>query len=226
MDSPVLVSPVALANTVTAYATILSGVLCIVLTFVTRPQPYRWLFFYFCIILTGIPTVWYHGFGETFEAGVADVGAEYLLVWSLQFAVLGDYYSKRHRLLIAVVSAMVNVAVVLVMVTAALTRSKLFGMNPQGPSWTTVSNAVLVVDAALVVFLFFAKLSKMYPNSKPLLYLNVAIFVVGLLLAGPANSTVGFGILAYQATWHIVGAFGFVTLWIFNLVRFAAIKLT
>ena len=66
--------PWALANTVTAYATILSGVLALALTALTHPQPRRWLAVYAAIVITGIATVWYHGFGETFIAGLADGG--------------------------------------------------------------------------------------------------------------------------------------------------------
>ncbi len=73
-----------LANAVSAYATILSGIIPLLLCWLVSPQPRRWLFVYLCIFITGVPTVWMHGFGEQFPARVADIGTNLLLAWALQ----------------------------------------------------------------------------------------------------------------------------------------------
>ncbi len=225
MQSPTLIDPVSLTNTVTAYATILSGVLCIVLTLLTRPQPYRWLLFYLCIILTGIPTVWYHGFGETFAASVGETATQYLLLWTFQLAVLGDYYGRRNRYLISGASAAVNLLALAYKIIAGPASSRIFVLHLGGNNGYHITDAVIILDALLVAALFLMKLPKTYAHSKPLLYLNIAIFLTGFFLAIPANSLVDYRILAYRAIWHMVGAFGFVTLWIFNFIRFSAIKI-
>jgi len=225
MQNPASIDPVMLTNTVTAYATILSGVLCIVLTLLTRPQPSRWLLFYFCIILTGIPTVWYHGFGETFAASVGETATEYFLLWAFQVAVLGDYYGKRNRYIIAGASGAANALALLYKIVAGPVRSRVFVLHLGGNNGYHITEAVIILDALLVAALFVVKLPKTYAHSKPLLYLNIVIFLTGLFLAIPANSLVDYRILAYRAIWHLVGAFGFLTLWIFNFIRFSAIKI-
>ncbi len=60
-----VVENTVLANTVSAYATLLAGLVALALTALMGKQPRRWLFAYLCVFITGVPTVWYHGFGET-----------------------------------------------------------------------------------------------------------------------------------------------------------------
>lgn len=65
-----------LANAVTGLATVLAGVMALLLTWAAGPsdptqgklQPRRWMVVYAGIVVTGVPTVWYHGFGETLWA--------------------------------------------------------------------------------------------------------------------------------------------------------------
>ncbi len=46
------------------------------------------------------------------------------------------------------------------------------------------------------------------------------MFFLGMLLATASNSHVTAYILPWHATWHIIGAFAFVTLGVFNHKRF------
>ena len=41
-----------------------------------------------------------------------------------------------------------------------------------------------------------------------------------MFLATAANDVVTFYILPWHATWHVVVAFGFITMWAFNQMRF------
>ena len=107
------ISAADLANTITAFATILSGLVPLALTALTRRQPARWIWVYWAIVITGIATVWNHGFGEGFWAGVADGGTNLLLAWLLQVAVLRDYYSPAVRWRVTIVSGLVNSAVII-----------------------------------------------------------------------------------------------------------------
>lgn len=225
MQSITLIDPVSLSNTVTAYAAILVGVLCIVLTLVTRPQPYRWLFFYLCIVISGIPTVWYHGFGQTFAASVGETATQYLLLWAFQYAVLGDYYRRRRRYIVAAVSGVVNLAALLYKIFAGPRIANVLVVNLGQGNGYHITEVVIILDALLIALLFLANLPNTYEAAKPLLYMNLAIFLTGLFLAIPRTSLVDYRILAYRSIWHIVGALGFLTLWIFNFIRFSAIKI-
>ncbi len=214
--------PWALANTVTAFATVMSGLLCLALTAVTRPQPRHWLAVYVGLVVTGVATVWYHGYGETFIAGVFDGGTNLLLAWLLQIAILGDYYAWRTAWIIGGGSALVNLGVTAwkLIVGPAIARQDVLSFGAFGGFH--LNELVLITDAFLVVALFYFRRERIPASARPTLHLLTAVFVLGLLLATASNRQVDFGILAYHATWHLVAAFGFVVLWVFNLLRFAA----
>ena len=101
-------SPTDLANAVSAYATVLAGAIGLAFCWLVGSQPMRWRLVYLGVFITGLPTIWMHGFGEPFAGRVADIGTNLLLGWALQVAVLGDYYSARTRRTIAGASALVN----------------------------------------------------------------------------------------------------------------------
>ncbi len=58
-------------------------------------------------------------------------------------------------------------------------------------------------------------------TSRTLLWLVVAIFLCGLVLATARNDQIVYPFFSIRALWHLVSAFGFVALWAFNHVRFA-----
>ncbi len=214
--------PWALANTVTAFATVMSGLLCLALTAVTQPQPRRWLAVYAGVFVTGVPTVWYHGYGETFIAGVFDGGTNLLLAWLLQVAVLGDFYDRRTAWIVGGGSALVNVGVTIwkLLVGPTMARRDVLSFGAFGGFH--LNELVLIADALLVVALFYLRRARIPHPARPTLHLLTSVFVLGLLLATASNHQVDWGILAYHATWHLVAAFGFVVLWVFNLLRFAS----
>ena len=215
------ISGADLANAVTAFATILSGVLALLLTACTVKQPGRWVLVYIAIVITGIATVWFHGFGETYEAGLADGGTNLLLAWLLQVAVLWDFYPANTRRSITAISGIANL---LVIIWRAV----------YGPGFTSLNiisfgafggfhpmEVMLILDCIAIVGLFYARLARIPSRARPLLYLFTAFFFVGALLASASNQRVDLHILAYHALWHVVGAFGFIALWAFNYSRFA-----
>ena len=63
-----------IANTVTDFAMLLAGCLCVTLTRLVHPQPARWRLVYATVVITGIFTITLHGFGET----VTDFGPRWL----------------------------------------------------------------------------------------------------------------------------------------------------
>jgi hypothetical protein len=89
-----------------------------------------------------------------------------------------------------------------------------------GPDWVQLSWLLAGLWSFLAVGLLYARLPRIPPRARPLLYLLTGLFVIGALLATATNQRVDFQILAWHATWHIVGAFGFIVLWAFNHMRF------
>lgn len=209
-----------LANTATAFATILAGVIPLALTPLTRAQPQRWIIVYWGIVITGIATVWYHGYGEGFWAGLADGGTNLLLAWLLQVAILWDYYPKRMRLPIAISSAVLNMAVILWRALYGPEFSRFYIISFGAFGGFHPMELMLILDSLIVVALFFGSLSKIPSPAKPLLYLLTVVFFIGALLASASNQRIDLHIICYHALWHVVGAFGFIVLWAFNTERF------
>ena len=213
-----------LANAVSAYATILSGVIPLALCWLMSPQPRRWLFAYLCIFITGVPTVWNHGFGEPFAARVADIGTNLLLAWAIQLAVLGDYYSPRAQKIVSVISG--GIIVAFIVWTIALEPERRLAITFGQSGEFTWGELLLIANSIFAVTLFYLRRARIPKKARPLLYLTTTLFLIGLGLATQSNQRVDFVVLAYHATWHIVGAYGFIVLWAFNHVRFAQVSLT
>lgn len=211
-------TPADLANAVSAYATILSGIIPLILCWLVSPQPRRWLAAYSCIFITGVPTVWMHGFGEQFPARVADIGTNLFLAWALQFAVLGDFYSKRTQRIVTTITGVVIVAFIIQLIASGPERRLAITFGASGEF--TWGELLLIANSMLAVSLFYLRKSMIPARAIPLLYLLTILFLIGLGFATQSNHRVDFTVVAYHAIWHIVGAYGFIVLWVFNHLRF------
>jgi hypothetical protein len=217
--------PFALANAVTSFATLLAGVFTLVMALMTGRHSRSWLFAYLCIFITGIPTLGFHGFGEVPVASeawrVSDTGSNLLLAWALQVAVLGDFYSPRFRLRVALVSGVVNLAAILWMIYEGFQGSRIYSLPLGEFGGFHVGETVLIVDSWIVVGLLYSGRKAIPRCAMPLLHLTAVTFLVGLGLASASNEQIGALVISYHALWHIIGAFGFVALWVFNDIRFS-----
>ncbi len=209
-----------LANTVTAFATILSGLTTLAFCGLIAPQPWRWRMAYAAIFVTGIPTVWYHGFGETFWPGVADIGTNLLLAWTLQVAALWDNYAPKTRWVGAIASGLVNLFAIAGRISMGPGSARIFPVTFGEFGGFSVVELVLIVDSFLAIGLLYGKHQYIPARARPLLYVTTVFFLLGAVLASASNHRVDFSILAWHASWHVVGAFGFLFLWAFNHVRF------
>jgi hypothetical protein len=210
-----------LANAVTAFATILSGVIALLFTFLISRQPWRWIVVYIAIVITGIATVWYHGYGETHIAGLADGGTNLLLAWLLQVAVLWDYYPHKFRWITAVLSGVLNLIVIMWRAVSGPGFTSFYIISFGAFGGFHPMEVMLILDSVLVLVLMYANFPRIPVMSRALLYLFTGFFFIGALLSAASNQRIDFHILCYHALWHIASAFGFVTLWAFNHMRFA-----
>lgn len=207
-----------LANAVTSFCTIGAGLVTLLLCRYVGAQPDRWLWAYFSLFVTGIPTLGWHGWGTEFWR-VADVGTNLLLAYCLQLAVLGDYYAAGFRRRFALVSGLVNLAAVLFMATEGMRGGPGLAIDLGAFGGFQVGETVLIGDAVAVTWLLAAQRRRIPAPARPLLRLVVGCFVAGLLLATAAGDTVWGRIGSFHALWHVLGAFGFVLFWAFNHVR-------
>lgn len=218
-----------LANTVTGFATFFSGLLPLYLTYFMRPQPKRWLFVYWTIVVTGIFTVTLHGFGETNPVWGArwfwaflDTGSNIVVTWAITLAILGDAYSEKTQRWArpaATLGMLLGVAWHYYDRLPSTTRSYLIPLGEWGGFYP--GETWLIGFSWLTLGLFAARWKTIPPKAKPLLSTTAAIFFVGMLLATASNTKIVFPFLPIHALWHLVGAYGFIVLWAFNHVRFS-----
>lgn len=213
-------SPPDLANAVTSFCTLGAGLTTLLLCRWVRPQPPRWVFAYFTIFVTGIPTLGWHGW-PTPTWQVLDIGSNLVVAWALQLAVLGDHYAPRTRRNVAIASGAVNLLAIGFMLHQAVKGTlgeAAIRLGSDGEF--LVGEAVLVADAIGVVALIFARRRHIPDAARPLLYLVTGLFLFGAVLATQKGDVVDFRVGSWHALWHIVGMFGFIFFWAFNHVRF------
>lgn len=213
-----------LANAVTSFATCMAGIMPLLYCWLGKPQPRRWMLVYFCVLVTGVPTVWLHAYEGNRLASFFDVGTNILLAFALQIAVSGDFLEKSaRRKLIGTLTA-INVCVWLWLaheVTAPVKRPVLtFGEFGQ----FYFGEVALILNAFVLLGLFLLAYRRIPREVRGLFHLIVLMFFMGMILATASNSYVSNRVVAWHAVWHLVGAFGFITLWFFNHVRFNEIE--
>lgn len=218
-----------LANTATGFAPLFAGLICLAFTRWLAPQPAHWRFAYWMIALTGVFTVTLHGFGETLGGfgprwfwAFLDTGSNIVVAWAVALGALGDLYSAATRRWAAplLTGAMLGgVAWHFWDRMPSTPRSYLIGFGEWGGFHP--GETCLIALSFAVVGLFAARRDRIPDASRPLLWLLVGIFGLGLLLATARNDRVVYPFFSLHAIWHLVAAFGFVALWAFNHARFA-----
>ena len=217
-----------LANTVTGFATLFSGILPLVFCALMHRQPGRWIFVYWTIVVTGVFTVTLHGYGETNPIwgerwfwSFLDTGSNIVVTWAIAFAALGDFYTRKTRRWAIPVATLLMIAGVvwhfidrhpMTPPAYAIPMGAWGGFYP-GETW-------LIGYAWLNIGIFVANRKVIPKRAMPLLLVTVAIFFCGMLLATASNDKIVHPFIPLHALWHLVGAYGFITLWAFNHVRF------
>ena len=214
-----------LANIVTSYCTCLGGLMPLIYCACTHNQPRRWVWVYFCVLLTGLPTVWMHTVEGNRVASFFDVGTNILLAWMLIVAVSGDYMSSPSRKRLVGITLALNVFAWcwLFYEIFAPTKMPLLTLWESGHFYT--GEIVLILNALFGAALFMVYRKHITPAARPFLYTVLGMFIIGLLLATGDNEHIIGYIFPWHATSHIVSAFGFITLWIFNHIRFSERRL-
>jgi len=209
-----------LANAVTGFATCLGGIMPLLYCWLCKPQPRRWMLAYFCILVTGIPTVWLHAYEGNRLISFFDVGTNILLVWAIEIAVSGDFMEAPARRKLLAVLTLLNIGVWIYLAYEVVAPVKRYFIAFGGHGGFHFGQLALILNAFVVVALFVADYRHIPRAARGLFHLVVCMFLFGLVLATARQSFVMTRVFAWHAVWHLVGAFGFVTLWLFNHVRF------
>ena len=215
-----------LANTITGFAILFSGLLQLAICYLVERHPPRWMFVYWLIAITGVFTITLHGFGETnpmfldrWVWAFLDTGSNIVVVWGIVMAVLADFYTKETQTWARpAATVFMIVGVAWHFYDRATASGYLIGFGAWGgfkPGQTW-----LIAFSFAATVLFYLKRKAIPPKAMPLLILVTGIFLAGLLMATAKNDTIIFPFLSLHALWHVTGAFGFIALWAFNDVRF------
>ncbi len=213
-----------LANIVTSYCTCLAGIMPLLFTFMTKRQPGRWIFAYACIFVTGVPTVWLHSMEGNLVASFFDVGTNILLAWALIVAASGDFMPLARRFSLLRLITLLDAAVLgwLVYETISGNKHPLLRFGTFGQFYA--GEVALIVNGWIVVGLFAWNYRTIPRETRPLFFTMITCFFTGMLMATASNDQITVRIIPWHALWHIVGAFGFITMWVFNHTRFNMIS--
>jgi hypothetical protein len=210
-----------IANIVTSYCTCLAGIMPLAYCWLAGTlHPKRWMFVYFCVLLTGIPTVWLHAMEGYRLASFADTGSNIFLAWAVQVAVTGDFMQRRGRLRLLTITTAFSVLCLSWMFWEIFAPEKwpllVFGEFGQ----FYAGEFGLILNAWVVAGLFIVYWGRVPRASRRLLLTTLGMLIFGMFLATAANDVVTFYILPWHATWHVVSAFALMTMWAFNQLRF------
>jgi len=209
-----------LANTVTGFATCFAGILPLLYTVLTGPQPRRWIFAYWCILITGVFTVWFHAYEDSVTLAAFDTGSNIFMVWAVQIAAAGDFLRPRMAKRVIIASTIINLGVFAWMAWEVQSgnRSLVIPLGEFGGFY--MSETALIANSFAATGLFMYHWSLIPAHARGLLLLTFFLFLIGLVLATADGSFISFRIFAWHAVWHLVSAFALLTLWLFNFVRF------
>ncbi len=218
------------ANAVTGFATLFSGVLPLMLTLYMGKQPRRWIFAYWMIVITGIFTVTLHGFGETNPVwgerwfwGFLDTGSNIVVTWAIALAIVGDFSAESTRRWAVPALTVLMIAGVGWHYYDRLPSTERFMVIPLG-EWGGFypGETWLIAFSWLNVGLFATHWGKVTRSARPLLLCCLGMFFAGMLLASASNDKIVYPFIPLHALWHLVSAYAFLFLWAFNHQRFVA----
>lgn len=215
-----------LANTITGFATLFSGMIALAICHLSQRHPPRWMLVYWLIVVTGIFTITLHGFGETNRVfgerwfwAFLDTGSNIVVAWGITRAVLEDFYTPvTQKWARPASTAIMLIGVAWHFQDRFASGGYIVGF--QGWGGFSPGEVWLIAFSIANTTLFYIKRNAIAANVMPLLLLVTGMFLVGLGLATANNDTILFPFLSLHALWHLVSAFGFIALWAFNDVRF------
>lgn len=210
-----------LANIVTSYCTCLGGIMPLLYCAFTGVQPRRWVLVYFFVFLTGVPTVWLHAVEGNRLASFFDTGSNILLAWWLIVATSGDFLKPNARRWLVGITLACNLAAWawLLYEVFAPAKTPLLTFGAHGQFYT--GEVALIANSWVTAILFIRYRGQVSKASRPFLYTVIVMFLAGMVLATGDNAQISFYIFPWHAAWHILGAFGFITFWAFNHIRFS-----
>ncbi len=209
-----------IANVVTSFATLSSGIITTLFWYFDEKQPLRWLFFYLTIIITAIPTIIHHIFPTIQFWTSIDVMTNILLIWALELALAGDFFKPQtYKKFVSIIS-IINLIVILELGYEIFYPPKNLLISLGGKNGFPFGEIALILNAVLSVIILSYYTKTFTKKQKSVLMLLVFIFLIGLILSTGSDGFIYPRFIGWHSLWHVTGAFGFIVLWFFNHLRF------
>ena len=218
---PEYLHPAHIANVVTSFAFLWSGIAVCLFWFIERTQPIRWLFFYITIIITAVPTIAHHIIPQDMSWTSLDIMSNILLVFSLQIALAGDYLSPKSHRLFLIILTIFNLLVFGYLLSLLFLPVPNFYLSLGNNKGFTLGEIALILNAILAVIILGLNFGKLDVREKVILLLIIAIFSMGLYFATGSDDYIYPKYIGWHSMWHLTASFGFVFFWYFNHLRFS-----
>ncbi|HOK08338.1 MAG TPA: hypothetical protein PLT82_00690 [Candidatus Hydrogenedens sp.] len=209
------------SNVVTSFATLWSGIIVTLFWLFDGKQPLRWLFFYFTIIITAIPTIIHHMYPTQQLWTSVDIITNILLVWALELALAGDFFKNMHYKRFVLILSVINFFVVFKLGYEIFAPPERVFLKLGEKSGFTFGEVALILNAILSVSIMTYYSKTFTQKQKYVLKILVVIFLLGLILATGSDDFIKPTFIGWHSLWHITGAFGFIVFWYFNHLRFS-----
>jgi len=219
-------SPLALTNTVTGFATLIAGALLALMSSLTGTQPLRWRAAYAWIGVVGIATIGSHGIGEPTGGlaaafwGFADVGSNLVLGWAIVFALLADLPPSAGTRAVRAGIALLNAVGLIHGVAERVFPAASAALAFASAGGLSFGELVIALDYLVLVVLLVRERKRMPIRARRLLGALGAMGLLSLPFAAQTNDALGQRMFAYHALWHLIGAFALCVLWVINEIRF------
>ncbi len=213
-------SPIEMANTVTSYTHIFVAITTVILFFLIRNQPYRWLGVYFSFVITGFVTLWYHGYGQTFPQLVADWITNLLVTHMVIVAYFLDFTTKRTALIVNFISGFSKIGVILAIILLGNPAYKILQLSLGEYGGFFITEMILVIDLIVAFTIYFRNRQKCGLLANRVMLLQFCWLLVGFYFSTAGSLILVGRVWPYHAIWHVIGALSFLILWIANHLRF------
>ncbi len=207
------------ANVISSYVIIFAGLMNFVLSILLKAGSWKWKLCYFLMIFAGITTWLHHAYDGIFAFWFADIVTSIFVIWAAQFSLRGDLYINQKK--VRNISLISDFVILFALVIMGILGFKLFAevVSYHGFGWYEIGEALVVFSSLVTLWLLYFKYNYVPRKAKIILNLFTIILFLGFVFE--VIGSVWFSNGAYlHSLWHIMAAFSFFLLWLFNHARY------
>ena len=212
-------TPTEMANSITSFGTLFSGLFPLFISLLYKNQPKRWIVAYLSIFLSGIITYAYHTFGEGFLLHVGDWASNLAITSTILIAMIGDGFDSKIKNRFLLFLCSISIISIVLVLGLGENNLDLFFVRIGAGGFFLIELILLASTLGIftVAFMYWKKYDS---KERVLLIIIFFLFLVGGIFSTADNHDIWFNLFPAHATWHMLHTFAFLTLWKFNEIRF------